>query len=159
MWQDFKKARRRYGFDEKQAYGTGIVMLFYGKSGTGKTMLANAVANKLGKRILLINFPSLGFVPYLFHLSCHPSLLSSLTSLSPVSYHLSPLSSLELSPFALIVSHMSGDENLKMIFREAKINDAIIFFDEVLPFPLFSPLILCPLLLTTRVVRGYLRVS
>jgi len=61
-------------------------MLFYGTSGTGKTMMANAIGNYLNKRILLINFPSLGA--------------------------------------------FSGDENLKWIFREAKINDAILFFDE-----------------------------
>ena len=33
---------------------------YKGTSGTGKTMMANALGNKLGKRILLINFTSLG---------------------------------------------------------------------------------------------------
>lgn len=85
-FEEFKRARRRYGFDDKVTYGSGIVMLFYGASGTGKTMMANAIGNHLNKRILLINFPSLG--------------------------------------------SFTGDENLKWIFREAKINDAILFFDE-----------------------------
>lgn len=82
----FKRARKRFGFDEKVAYGSGIVMLFFGASGTGKTMMANAIGAHLKKRILLINFPSLG--------------------------------------------GFEGGENLKLIFREAKINDAILFFDE-----------------------------
>ncbi len=39
---------RGWGFDEKIAYGTGIAALFYGASGTGKTLAANALANELG---------------------------------------------------------------------------------------------------------------
>lgn len=54
-------------------------------SGTGKTMTANALAQSLNKKILLINFSSLG--------------------------------------------DKTG-EILKFIFREAKINDALLFFDE-----------------------------
>ena len=78
------------GFDEVISYGNGMVLLFYGSSGTGKTMMvfflffplslfllplfifpsryfshfeyvqANSVANHLQKKVLLINFPSLG---------------------------------------------------------------------------------------------------
>lgn len=81
-FEEFKRARRRFGFDDKVTYGSGMVMLFYGASGTGKTMLSNAIGHHLNKRILLINFPSLGA--------------------------------------------FTGDENLKWIFREAKINDAIL---------------------------------
>jgi len=33
-------------------------MLFHGMSGTGKTMMANALANHLGKKVLLANFPT-----------------------------------------------------------------------------------------------------
>jgi SpoVK/Ycf46/Vps4 family AAA+-type ATPase len=40
-------------------HGLGQVLLFYGYSGTGKTMLANAVATKLNKQILAVNFPNL----------------------------------------------------------------------------------------------------
>eukprot|EP01117_Protostelium_nocturnum_P002988 TRINITY_DN13919_c0_g1_i1.p1 TRINITY_DN13919_c0_g1~~TRINITY_DN13919_c0_g1_i1.p1 ORF type:complete len:1057 (+),score=459.92 TRINITY_DN13919_c0_g1_i1:75-3245(+) len=85
-FEGFKRARKRMGFEETLTYGSGIVMLFFGASGTGKTMVANAIANHMNKKLLLINFPSLG--------------------------------------------RMSGGENLKFIFREAKINDAILFFDE-----------------------------
>jgi AAA+ superfamily predicted ATPase len=40
--------------------GRGTIMLFYGEPGTGKTMMANALANHLGKKVLLVNYPSLG---------------------------------------------------------------------------------------------------
>ncbi|MES1907491.1 MAG: hypothetical protein MHM6MM_000601 [Cercozoa sp. M6MM] len=81
----FIRARKELGFDDVVQYGAGVCLLFYGESGTGKTMIANAVATAIKKRVLLINFPSLG---------------------------------------------QMGDENLRFIFREAKINDAVLFFDE-----------------------------
>ena len=37
----------------------GLVLLLCGPSGAGKTMTANAVAHKLGKKLLLVNFPVL----------------------------------------------------------------------------------------------------
>jgi len=40
-------------------YGTGLVFLFYGSSGTGKTMLAHALANMLGKELLSLNVGAL----------------------------------------------------------------------------------------------------
>lgn len=63
----------------------GLIILFYGASGTGKTLMANALASQLGKKLLLINFGNLG--------------------------------------------DKTGD-TLRFIFREAKINDAVLFFDE-----------------------------
>eukprot|EP00486_Rosalina_sp_Unknown_P005838 CAMPEP_0201574402 /NCGR_PEP_ID=MMETSP0190_2-20130828/18862_1 /ASSEMBLY_ACC=CAM_ASM_000263 /TAXON_ID=37353 /ORGANISM="Rosalina sp." /LENGTH=141 /DNA_ID=CAMNT_0048002599 /DNA_START=167 /DNA_END=589 /DNA_ORIENTATION=- len=39
--------------------GNGVVILFHGISGTGKTMMANAVANYLNRKILLINYTKL----------------------------------------------------------------------------------------------------
>mmetsp|Transcript_16708 Transcript_16708/g.19244 ORF Transcript_16708/g.19244 Transcript_16708/m.19244 type:complete len:1183 (+) Transcript_16708:634-4182(+) len=73
------------GMDEKLSYGLGQILLFYGSSGTGKTMLANAIATKLDVKILLINLPTLG--------------------------------------------PMAGS-TVKFLFREARINKALLFFDE-----------------------------
>lgn len=81
-YPSFQRQRARTGFDDLVSYGRGLVMLFYGPSGTGKTMMANALANHLGKRVLLINFPQL------------------------------------------------NDADIRLVLREAKINDAVVFFDE-----------------------------
>ncbi|HPM03260.1 MAG TPA: ATP-binding protein, partial [Candidatus Cloacimonadota bacterium] len=64
----------------------GLVMLFYGPSGTGKTMMANAIANQMNKKLLLVNMPS----RYVRDL----------------------------------------EKTIRVIFREAVVNNAIIFFDE-----------------------------
>ncbi|KAL6050677.1 AAA domain-containing protein [Balamuthia mandrillaris] len=82
----YKKHRKELGFEEVISYGNGILLLFFGPSGTGKTMMANALANSLGKKILLINYTSLG--------------------------------------------GNRADEVIKFIFREAKLTDSILFFDE-----------------------------
>ena len=85
-------AARSAGGDQKEtdinttASKGGSVILFHGPSGTGKTMLANAIATLLKKKILLVNFPNLG----------------------------------DNSPGAIA----------KMLFREATIHNAIVFFDE-----------------------------
>merc|ERR1719230_2309285 len=81
----FRRNKKQFGLDETIS-ASGLVMLFYGDSGTGKTMTANAIANLLGKKLLLINFPSLG-------------------------------------------GEQAADA-ARMIFRESKINDAVLFFDE-----------------------------
>jgi len=81
----FRRERKSSGLDSIIPYGAGIVLLFYGPSGTGKTMLAEALGTHLKKKILLVNLPSLGF---------------------------------------------SGDDVLRYLFREAKVNNAILFFDE-----------------------------
>jgi len=80
-----RRVRDTIGMDEIVSYGRGLTMLFYGPSGTGKTMMANAVANHLGKKLLLVNFPSL--------------------------------------------EHNSAS-SLRYLFREAQVQDALLFFDE-----------------------------
>uniref|UniRef100_A0A0G4HU76 AAA+ ATPase domain-containing protein n=1 Tax=Chromera velia CCMP2878 TaxID=1169474 RepID=A0A0G4HU76_9ALVE len=85
-FDNFKLAQKNLELEKKMSYGTGMTLLFWGPSGTGKTMLANALASRLGKKILLINFPNLG--------------------------------------------DNSAGAIVKMVFREAKINDAVVFFDE-----------------------------
>ena len=82
------KCTEKCGFGKELGCGsTGLVFLFHGPSGTGKTMLANAVAHDLKKKILLVN----------------------------------------LLQFK---SDAKSPEILRFVFREAKLNDAIIFFDE-----------------------------
>ena len=77
---------KRSQLNEVVPYGGGMVLLFHGESGTGKTMLANALAAKLGKKVLLVNFPTIG--------------------------------------------EMTADESLKFLIREAKLHNAVLFFDE-----------------------------
>ncbi|KTL59541.1 AAA family ATPase [Photorhabdus laumondii subsp. laumondii] len=43
------------GFQEKISYGTGISTLFYGESGTGKTMAAEVIANNLGVDLIKVD--------------------------------------------------------------------------------------------------------
>ena len=68
-------------------YGTGLVFLFLGPSGTGKTMLAHALAHHLGKELLSLN----------------AGILDNMS--------------------------LSFDDAVKYIFREARLNNAIVFFD------------------------------
>ncbi|CAG9569738.1 putative AAA family ATPase [Leishmania major strain Friedlin] len=85
----FEQCKKSSGFGD--GLGTskgGLVMLFHGPSGTGKTMLANAVAHHLKKKILLVS----------------------------------------VSQFR--TSTKAEADALRFLFREAKLSDAIVFFDE-----------------------------
>lgn len=85
-FEALKAKYRELKIDEKLTYGLGQIFLFYGSSGTGKTMMANAIATKLKKKVLLVNFPTLGY--------------------------------------------NEAGETIKMLFREARIKKALLFFDE-----------------------------
>ena len=87
------RAQGKYGLQERLAYGSGLVLLLCGKSGTGKTMTVNAVARELGKKVLLVDFASL--------------------------YGRRDAG-----------SGSSLDADLRGLFREALMANAVLFFDE-----------------------------
>lgn len=59
-FDQFRRYRKHHpSFDEAIAYGTGLTLMFSGQSGTGKTLTANAIAAKLGKKLLLVNYKAL----------------------------------------------------------------------------------------------------
>ncbi|MEO0100188.1 MAG: ATP-binding protein [candidate division WOR-3 bacterium] len=51
-----KEIFARWGIDEVIKYGKGIAMLFYGPPGTGKTATAEAIAQRLNKKIGIANY-------------------------------------------------------------------------------------------------------
>eukprot|EP00178_Gracilaria_changii_P000008 TRINITY_DN0_c1_g2_i3.p1 TRINITY_DN0_c1_g2~~TRINITY_DN0_c1_g2_i3.p1 ORF type:complete len:696 (+),score=115.22 TRINITY_DN0_c1_g2_i3:123-2210(+) len=55
----FRRLRREVGFDDIVRYGKGLTLFFHGKSGTGKTLFANALASYLKKKLLVVDFASL----------------------------------------------------------------------------------------------------
>ena len=80
-------------FENALPYGSGFIVLLCGPSGTGKTMTVHGVANRLGKRVLQVDFASLRG------------------------------------------KHSQGggddvDADLRGLFREAEMSDAVLFFDE-----------------------------
>lgn len=84
----FLERRAEWGIDEVVTYGKAMVLLFSGPPGTGKTMLAQAVARELGKRIFSIDIPK------------------------------------------LLEGGRDLESNLDSVFREAKLLDTVLFFDE-----------------------------
>ncbi|KAJ5077735.1 atpase [Anaeramoeba ignava] len=82
----FEMLRKRLEFESVIGDSGGFSMMFYGSSGTGKTMMANALGNYLQRKILLVNFPQLWL--------------------------------------------KDPAKSLRLIFKEARIQNAILFFDE-----------------------------
>jgi SpoVK/Ycf46/Vps4 family AAA+-type ATPase len=80
-------ARKAWGFDDRIRYGRGVLMLFYGVPGTGKTMTAHGIAQTLGKRVLNVDIPT-------------------------------------------FIANREAGRFLPGLFREARLRDAVIFFDE-----------------------------
>lgn len=90
-YPSFVKTKKKVEMPTHIEYGDAQVNLFVGPSGTGKTMLTNALANYLNKKILLFNLNSFSNIDY----------------------------------------YGSSDKGLfSLLFREARMNDAILFFDE-----------------------------
>ena len=83
----YLECRREWGFDRVIRYGRGVFMLFHGRPGTGKTMMAHAVAHHLGKRILNVDIPT-------------------------------------------FIESGETERFLPALFREARLQDAVLFFDE-----------------------------
>jgi SpoVK/Ycf46/Vps4 family AAA+-type ATPase len=84
-----------WGLSEAIPYGRGLIMLFSGPSGTGKTLTARAVASHLGRRLLLVD-------------------TARLTD-----------------------SQRGFERNVDNLLREARLQNAVLFFDEC--EALFSP--------------------
>ncbi|MFT7622763.1 MAG: SpoVK/Ycf46/Vps4 family AAA+-type ATPase [Myxococcota bacterium] len=85
---DYLTTLKDWKLDERIGYGRGIVLLFVGAPGTGKTMTAKAVASELGKRLLLVD------------------------------------------PNQIYDVKRPVEDNLDELFREARLQNAVVFFDE-----------------------------
>lgn len=84
----YVQALETWGLAEAIPYGRGVVMLFSGPSGTGKTLTARATANHLGRRLLLVD-------------------TSRITD-----------------------ARRGIEGNLDNLMREARLQNAVLFFDE-----------------------------
>lgn len=85
-----KNYKNHVKYDVSLEYGNALVFAFLGPPGCGKTMLANAIANELNKKILVFNLKSI----------------------------------------SRRLSDIQSDNVFSLLFREARINNCIIFFDE-----------------------------
>eukprot|EP01038_Epipyxis_sp_PR26KG_P008133 gene8133-11011_t len=92
-YDEYLLYKQKIGLQKTISYGNSLVILLYGKSGTGKTMTVNAIAHELKKKVLLVDFNS------------------------------------------LVNKKDSGgggdlEVDLKGLFRESKMSNAVLFFDE-----------------------------
>ena len=84
---DVVRAHAAWGLDRVIGYGRGTLLLFHGGPGTGKTMAAHAVAERLGKRVLSVDIPT-------------------------------------------FAAHQDAGRFVPGLFREARLQNALLFFDE-----------------------------
>lgn len=54
--QNASKLYEKWGLSDTVKYGKGMIVLFYGPPGTGKTATCEAIANKLNKKVGIINY-------------------------------------------------------------------------------------------------------
>lgn len=88
-FDDVVRLRKLVGFDEVVRNGKGLIILFHGPPGTGKTMTANALANYMQKKMLNVNHT--------------------------------------------IFSGDADPDVYSLLFREARLQNALIFIDECEP--------------------------
>jgi hypothetical protein len=55
----FRRFHKQSGLAEAFPGGSGLVVMFSGPSGVGKTLTVNAIAASLNQKVLLVNFPLL----------------------------------------------------------------------------------------------------